>query len=493
MDVRQWAVLLATLLPVAGCRGDGKSADTLPDRESAPPVDSQDSDPETGRPDETGDSAETGDSGDSGDSGEPGEPDGLPALLQLHATPRNLLIISVDTLRRDAVGALTGGDDTPTLDALMSEAVVLSAHRACSSWTYPGIVCAMTGAPAETLGFVPFVPEYTEDVVTLPEEVETLASILAAEGLQTALVAANGYLGDGTGMSKGFGVEWVKSGVKAEAVNEEALTLIDGSLDLSQPWMLHLHYIDPHSPYAPPDEYLGALDDLPPTSFDLSTEEGTMVATNAYAGLSAEDQAILLSHFQARYAAEVRYVDAQIGLALAELDSRGMLDDTLLMFWADHGEQLFEHGSRGHAASLFGNENDGVAFFWSRQLDPATWGGLTSNEDMPLSALAMLGFSPSPQMTGKVAGARGAEEPVFGTLIPRGRPPMQTVMVGDTKMLYAWDGRKDLYQRDTDPDETTDVYDSATPEVEKLWELLLPKVTELDALTDTWTPSSVGP
>lgn len=448
---------------------------------------------ETEPPAETDTPGETGDTADSAHTGEPGPPEGLPDLLQLTITPRNLLVISVDTLRRDAVGAHSGGPNTPNLDALMAEGVTLSGHRACSAWTYPGAICAMTGAPAEKLGFVPSVPEYTAALEVIPDEADTLASVLQDQGYQTGLVAANGYLGVETGLAEGFASYWVSSGVKAEGINAEALELVDGELDLTQPWMLHVHYIDPHSPYAPPDAYLedlASLDDIP---WDLSSEGGTTAATNAYAALDADQKANLLAHLQVRYTGEVRYVDDQIALLLAELDGRGMLDDTLLVFWTDHGEQLFEHGARGHAASLFGQENDGVSFLWARGLSPAVWSGLTSNEDLPVTALAMMGLPAHPQMTGAVAGSRAAEEPVFGLLLPRGRAPVQTVSLGDLKMMYAWDGRKTLYERGSDPEEITDLYDSEDPRVEQLWELLVPRVTEVDALLEGWTPASIGP
>ncbi len=432
------------------------------------------------------------DSGETGETGEP-EPDGLPSLLQLSETPRNLLVLSVDTLRRDAVGAYTGGDDTPTLDGLMSAGVTFNAHRSCSSWTWPGSICAMTGARAEELGLVASVPDYAEDLEPLPEGVETLAGLLLDEGYQTGLVTANGYLGSATGLGAGFEIEWATSGRAGEAVTAAAVAMADDELDTTLPWMLHVHYVDPHSPYSPPEAYLSELEGLEEIPWDLDSDEGTVAATNAWHSLDDAGKANLLAHLQIRYAGEVRYVDDQIALLLGELESRGMLEDTLVVFWTDHGEQLFEHNARGHASSLYAQENDGVAFLWSPHLEPASWDGLTTNEDIPPTALAMLGLRPTEQMSGLVMGAREPDEPIFSTLVPQSKPPVQAVTVGDAKLLYGWNGRKEFFRRDSDPDETTDLYDETDPEVQKLWELLLPEVTELDALVERWSPESVGP
>jgi len=464
--------LLGLALPLAlmGC-ANPDSAKGGPGDDSGP------SGQETGGADDSADSAETAD-----------EP-----LFQLSGTPTNLLVISVDTLRRDAMGAYTGDGDTPTLDGLAAEGVLLTHHRTCSSWTYPGIICAMTGKTSEALGFAATVPDRTEDVVLVPTGTQTQASVLQALGYQTLLVSSNGYLAAGTGMIQGFTDAWLGNGFPAAAITTEALDLVDSDLDLGQPWMLHVHYIDPHSPYDPPDEYLTGIEDLPEISYDLSTEEGTNEATNAYDSLDAETQAAVLAHMQLRYAGEVRYVDDQIAALMSALDERGALDDTLVLFWADHGEQLFEHGGRGHATSLFGEETDGAAFFWARGMTPGTWDGLTTSQDLAPTALSLMGVVPPEPMDGVVVGTRPEDTPIFAILTHNGRPPVQTVAVGDEKLVYTWSGKKAFFRRDSDPGEQDDVYAAADPDVIALWDLLSPEVAALEPLIGDWTPESPGP
>jgi hypothetical protein len=70
---------------------------------------------------------------------------GIDALV-LGATPRNLLVISVDTTRRDRVGLLSDYDDTtPNFDVIFSDGVILADHRSCSNWTAPSSYCAQSG------------------------------------------------------------------------------------------------------------------------------------------------------------------------------------------------------------------------------------------------------------------------------------------------------------------------------------------------------------
>lgn len=472
--MRLWIAGLAGAL--GACAGKDPGADDSGPRESA--AHTAETDAETGV--ETGDSADSGEETGEPDSGDGGLELGEP--FSLSARPRNLLVLSIDTLRRDALGAFSGADDSPTLDALLAESVLLEQHRSCSSWTYPGAICAMTGTRAEDLGFAASVPDYEDDVITVPEGTQTLASVLLDAGYRTRLVVANGYLGFGTGLATGFEDGWVTSGRAAAAVNEAALAIAAEDLGPEQPWLLHVHYVDPHSPYSPPEEYLTELETLPEITWDLDSDEGTIAATNAWGTLSTEEQENLLAHLRVRYEGEVRYLDDRLAELLGGLDALGLLDDTLIMVWTDHGEQLFEHGGRGHAASLFGEETDGVAAFWSRDLAQASWSGLTLNEDLPLTALTLLGLEAPEQMTGLLVGTRAPEEPVFASLVPNGRPPSQSVTVGDAKLIYSWTGSKNLYRRDTDPDEQVNLWDEEDPEAVRLWELLLPEVRVLDAV-----------
>ena len=175
------------------------------------------------------------------------------------------------------------------------------------------------------------------------------------------------------------------------------------------------------------------------------------------------------------------------------LDAAGRLDDTLVMFWNDHGEQLFEHGARGHAISLFGEETDGFALFWARGLSPAVWDEATTNLDLMPTALWLLDIDPPPGLAGDVVGTAPAERPVFGTVAPIGRPPQQSVTVGNRKLIYRWDGLKSLFLRDTDPAEANNVYDDNPAVVQAMWDLLLPEVERAEPFIADYTPESPGP
>ena len=473
-SVTQGIARLALIAALGGCRDGGDSSD----KGGAVDTDRDTS----GAFDSSVDSA-----GDSGDTGV------VKGAFTLSATPRNLLVISIDTLRRDAVGALTGGANTPFLDTLAAEGVLLSHHHSCSSWTYPGSICAMTGLEPEDLGFVPHVPERTEELPAVPEGTPTLATVLSEQGYQTGLVTSNLYLGAGTGLGVGFDQQFGVSGLPAEAITDAALSMFELALTPELPWFIHVHYVDPHAPYAPPDEYLTGIDSLPAVPWDLSTETGLAELNGAWAGLSAEEQAAALAHLDLRYSGEVRYMDDQIARLVGALDSQGLLDDTLLMMWSDHGEQLYDHGGRGHTISLYGEENDGLGLFWARGLSPSVWRQGTTNVDLMPTALWLLDITPPAGLIGEAVGTSAQDRPLFSMLAPLGRPPSNSVQVGASKLVYRWDGTKQLFLRDEDPSEKANVYDDHPDEVSALWELLGPRVDRAAVMVSDWSPVDAAP
>lgn len=461
--------LLALSLASPGCR-DAKT-DPAPDR----PASGDDS---TGTPDSDADT---------------GSAPALPDLLQLEGQPRNLLIISIDTLRRSDVGAYGGGELTPSLDRLIREGVSLERHRSCSSWTYPSAICAMAGAQPVSLGFYPNPVEAAAGDEPMPEGTPTLASALRDAGWQTALVSSNVYLAAQTGLSEGYDALDASELWQAREVTDQALARVDLGLDTSQPWVLHAHYIDPHSPYAPPEAYRQGLEDLPPITWDLDDEEDTAKALAEYDTLSAEEQATLLAHVRLRYEGEVRYVDDEVHALMVGLQDRGLLDDTLVLLWSDHGEQFFEHDTWGHSGTLFAEENEAIAAFWSPLLGAAAWSFPTTHEDLPPTVLAMMGLTPGALMTGEIAGSASPDRALLAALLPRDMPPLQSVVVGERRLIYNWSGHSVLYDLESDPTEQVDLYDETSTEAAALWEILLPEVVAMDRVIEGWTPVDPGP
>ncbi len=421
------------------------------------------------------------------------EPDPPPETSFLTFTgpaPRNLLYISIDTLRKDHLDRYGGMGLAPFMDSLMREGVPLDAHQSCSNWTYAGVLCALSGQNGVDFGFIPRLSKtYRED---LPDDTPMLPDWLREIGFGSGLVTSNGYLSSKYNTAQGFDMETYPGYEPAETMMGLALDDI-GQLQANyERWFLHLHLRDVHIPYTPPDEYLTGLDDLPPIDWNLANRDEMYEMAGMYWTLSEEERAAVEQHARARYEATIRYTDDSMRDFFDELDRRGVLDDTLVVFWSDHGEQFWEHQRQSHAWSLHYGENDALAFFWARDLEHAPWTGATTHEDIVPTLYEVFGMPQREEFTGLPVGVAAGDRVLYFTADGR-KGPEQAVQVAGHKLMYMWSGSKEFYRRDVDPREENDLYDPEDEEVIALWALLDEYIERSIPLLEGKDPIERGP
>ncbi len=293
----------------------------------------------------------------------------LPAGCAEPPRPKNVLLLSVDTLRADALGfAGYGAARTPVADRLAAEGTVFTQAISPMPRTTPALGSLMTGLWPQNHG--------SREVGDPIGEMPTLAEILARHGLATLGVSANSTAGPREGLGRGFRelvtyeelVETYGDGLYrdltdvtpdkigwAGAVTHEALRLV-AALGEDEPYFLWLFYFDPHLMYRPPapwqDVEAGRCWELYEHFTRHPGDVGQVFAD--VGGVASR----ALEACRRLYDAEVAYVDHEIGRLLEELDAAGRLEETLIVFTADHGENFgegglfFEHGENAHDAGL---------------------------------------------------------------------------------------------------------------------------------------------
>lgn len=475
-------IVSALLSMLPSCTADKPDAPTPDSGSSAAAVhtggDGAAGDDSAARGGTEGDTAGDSDS-DSGSDG----PWTTGSPLAFSRRPRNLLVITLDTTRRDYLGRYSGDPEaTPTLDALMKQGLTLDDHRSCSDWTWESVLCAQTGRLPWRLG-LRWSGE-TGGAEPYPEHGPLISHALYDQGFQTSLVSAQSYIGGGLGLERGFQRIAFQSDMPAAELVEHAGQAL-AELDPARPWYLHLHFLDPHHLYRPPPEYLAALEELDPLPYDLGTDEGYLELLNNWGPMGPEQRELATAHLQARYRGELRYLDDQLARLWGLLDEGGWLEGTLALIWTDHGEQLYQHGAPNHGGGLYDEESRAAAVFWSRDLlSPSAYAGPTTHQDLWPTLLDALGIDDTLGMEGRLVGARPAEEPRHA-LHYRGPETDQAVVLGDNKLLYDWEGRAAFFRLDEDPGETVDRYDPEDPEVIALWELLAAEAGAITAVTGT--------
>jgi arylsulfatase len=257
--------------------------------------------------------------------------------------PRLILLVTVDTLRADRVGAYGSAlGITPTIDRLAAGGLVFTEAFAPMSVTRPSIAALMTSRYPVELGVV-------SNAQPLASGRATLAERLAAHGWATGAVVSNWVLRRKSGLARGFQVfddaftrrELNRSRYLERAAPETtaaALRAVDAMREAPR-LLLWVHYQDPHGPYTPPRatraRFLEAERALPQGRRRL--EPGLIPA---YQRLGDGTE---VAFYRAGYDGEVAHVDEELGRLLAGLAERERLDDAVVIIAADHGESLGEH------------------------------------------------------------------------------------------------------------------------------------------------------
>lgn len=490
--------LLIAMLACNGAKGDPADGDSAADggTQDAGTQDGGTQDGGAGGDGGTGDGGgTTGDGGtaDGGgdDTGDPPE-EPEPALRFRGERPRNVLMISVDTTRRDQLGLYAGLDTTPNLDAILSGGVVLDDHRSCANWTAPSMLCAVNGRWPLADDFWPTgVFEYAADgrVPVTPKGLPTLASLLAERGFQTGLVTSNTVFSswNSNHIVAGFAEEVNTNWAAVTTVNSAALAMVERMQGSEEPWFVHVHYIDPHGPYAAPLSWAWDLEDIDPGyefPFDVTYSDQVYSLFSYWPWLTEEEELLARAYLFAVYRAELRYWDEGIGALWRQLGELGALDDTLVVFYSDHGEQFGEHDQFQHGKSLNPEENRVLGAFWADDLVAGRWAGPTQHQDLAPTVLDALGLEPSDRHEGAVVGLAPDDRSRFSFCYLVGYcDPMMSIVKNDVQLIYRWDGKRFMYDVALDPESKTDIWAETDPRAMALWTELQPQV---QAVADRW-------
>ncbi|MCU0224421.1 MAG: sulfatase-like hydrolase/transferase [Acidobacteria bacterium] len=403
-------------------------------------------------------------------------PPALPAPPPAPAplAPPHLLVITLDTVRADRLGAYGhAAAATPRLDRLAREGALVEGAQAVAPLTLPAHASLFTGLYPPAHGV-----RDNADFV-LPASVTTLAEVLAARGYRTAAVVGAAVLARTQGLDQGF-ASYDEPGMapaekpsaaagkgaagkspasatlrpiverRASEVTDRALAALDrlASSKPAGPFFLWVHYFDPHAEYAPPEPYRARFKSSP-------------------------------------YDGEIAYVDAQLGRLLDALAAKGLAGRTLIAVVGDHGEGLGEHGESTHGVFLYETT---LAVPLLLKLPGTIAAGVrvpgpVSQVDLAPTLLELLGAPPLPRAQGAsfaaslgrggsvAAGGRAPGAPAAGpatgsaprplyseTLYPErvyGWAPLFALRSGASKLIDA--PRPELYDLSADPRERKDL------------------------------------
>jgi arylsulfatase A-like enzyme len=250
----------------------------------------------------------------------------------------NILLIGIDTLRADALGVYKPRRPslTPSIDRLAGNAdVYLHAWSATNS-TNPSFSSIHSGLYLKDTGVY--------DLRTpLPKDRPTLAAELSRAGYDTMAVISAHHLGNhNSGLGRGFDtVTTAPDYFAGELSVDLAMDWIADRAPSAgtRPFFLWLHLFDPHTPNVPPEPY---ADGLVPAAPAWHSPIASWVEFRPRGPRAYEEP--ILAGSRDLYDGEVAYVDRQVGRLLGFLAGHHMLEDSVVVIVADHGENEGEHG-----------------------------------------------------------------------------------------------------------------------------------------------------
>jgi len=258
----------------------------------------------------------------------------------------NVMIYVVDALRADALQPYGYARETsPFLQRHASECMVFQDALGSSSWTKPSVASLLTG-------LTPIDHQTVAHDRILHAKLVTIAERLP--DFHRVFITAHHVLAGDSGFTQGFDVvdDTSASGKTSEPVDARLRERLRDAASSKKPLLLYVHTGDTHYPYRPvaPFDRLVQHTGSPLEAADNQASRGFINELKKDGSdLTPRDVAYLRS----LYDAEVARADHYFGKAVQELKQRGMFDDTLIIFTADHGEEFRDHGGFLHGHTLY--------------------------------------------------------------------------------------------------------------------------------------------
>jgi len=361
--------------------------------------------------------------------------------LKRHAAEpgvRNLLLVTIDALRADRVGVSL----TPRLMDLAARGARFShvwAQAPNTPRSFPSVIASRY--PSE----IRWVQQFRNYSPLLDEE-QTVFEVLARAGIRTVGIFSHFYFAPERNLGQGF-AEWDNAGAK---------TIAESNTDIASPrivarvteklralsrggerFALWTHLFEPHSRYVEHAEF--------------------PVGARGIPGLIA------------KYDAEIRFVDRQVGVLVDALAQAGLGDDTAVVVFSDHGEAFGEHRHYFHGQALHEEQLRVPLVIVVPGMAPRLVNDRAMLVDLAPTLCELLGVAPldrfrGESLLGPAAGRALPTRPIYAELLPAPSWPhaARAYIDGDTKLIdRVSDNVVELYDLRRDPDERSNLASAA--------------------------------
>jgi len=398
---------------------------------------------------------------------------------------RNVILLTLDTLRKDVVGCL-GAEPTwtPFIDSLHEKCITFTKTQAIGPYTHASFPGILTSSYSLDYG------DHGRADKLSPKRT-LISETLKRAGIVTAAFHSNASMCAFFGWNRGWDVFY--DSMEAQVTDEMPYiggdrinSKVDGWLSTHvksedyRPFFLWTHYMDIHEPYIPEQRYLDTVD----PSIRLGTAQMFKLFTDVLLKRDVSD-AETVALLRKLYLAHVRQVDDYVREYFGILEKHGVLKDSVVIVTSDHGDEFNEHGGLSHDGKMYSELIDVPLFVYDGAgADPVRCDTLVSNIDIPPTVLHLFGLDPCDAFQGRSLlpidaypsqGCFGEAIAKRGKQLPDDRPTYY-YREGDRKIIYsARDDRWEMYDLAADGVERVNIVDTA-PDAAEFKSRLQPRI-----------------
>ncbi len=396
---------------------------------------------------------------------------------------KNIVLLTVDTMRRDSWGCYSSGEKTytPFLDEIQAHSLRFTRAYSGGPYTqaaFPGILTSS---------------HYLEYGYTRgkgPKERELVSEVMQRAGFCTGAFHSNAYLCGFFGWNRGWDTFYDSMEAKvtdrvpytrAREVNRKAFSFVNRQSS-DRPFFLWIHYMDVHEPYMPEEKYRRCVD----PKWEITEDEMFAVFKQVVLKRDVTDpDKVRLA--KKLYDAQILEVDNAIREVFEHLDDKGFLKNSTVIVTADHGEEFGEHGGLSHDGKMFEELTHVPLCIYQPELPKGhEVDTLVSTLDIPPTIAWLAGVEPAPSWQGRSLlplEAYDSADGVYGEAIDKHGPKelgtekeVHYHVEGNYKIVYHEDNEIwELYDLQADPEEKHSIAGETTV-TEYLMKKIIPRI-----------------
>lgn len=395
---------------------------------------------------------------------------------------KNVILLTIDTLRKDALGCYDGENLTPFIDSIQDHCIRFTKAHSPGPYTRAAFPAMLTSS---------YYLEYGMEEM-LSEKRVLVSEVLKRAGIVTAAFHSNPHISEVFGWERGWDVFYDSMDedvddevpyIKAQEINKKVATWLSSHIEIGQykRFFLWLHYMDIHEPYIPDRKYIEMID----PSIDLTPKDMLRLFDDVLLKRDVSDKGVV-EVMKKLYWAHVREVDEAVEGFFGILRERDLLDNSVVFITSDHGDEFGEHGGLSHDGKMYSElVHVPLVIHEPDRESGLVCDTLVSIIDIPPTIVQLFGLNRVEAFEGcsLFPSEEYPEKGVFGEAVDKhgsfeegDEKEVHYYREGDLKIIYRErDDSWELYDLRSDPGEAHNIIETS-PAAEKMKEKIRPRV-----------------